>query len=401
MMYITKTLKHEKTEQLDTLARDSGRCYSKIVSLVRKTKDKKDFWISKGAVQKYMRHRKYRLHSQSIQACADSYFDSLKSFFEVRKSEPDAKPPKRTPKYFRVRWKSGAIKLKDNQLILSNGKGNEPVILDNVSEKPNYVEMYFKCGYYYFALVYKVDVPQKQDTDITVAVDMGEIHPIVSFDGEQTTIYNGRFLRSIKRYREKFKAQIISAMDTCKKRSRKWYRLLKKKRKTLEKLDAQIRDAEHKITSRFISDCKKAKADTIVIGDVKGIRENMKFGKKSNQKLHQWAFGKIIQKIKYKAELVGINVVFETEEWTSQTCPKCGHRKKPTNRNYHCSKCDFKYHRDGVGAINIHRKVSGLINNPVSRDFGNPLGVKFNWHLSSLGLNPRNFAISKERSPCL
>ena len=380
-MYITKTFKHKKSDHLDNLARAAGRCYSKIVSLVRKTKRRKDFWLSKGSVQKYMRLRDYPLHSQSIQACADSYFDSLKSFFEVRKSNPDAKPPKRTPKYFKVRWKSGAIHLKDNRLILSNGQGRAPVILENVREKPNYVEMYFKRGHYYFALVYKVDAPQKQETGKTVSVDMGEIHPIVSFDGERTTIYNGRVLRSLLQYRNKIKARFSAKMDRCQKRSKRWHKLRKSKRQTLEKLEAPIKDAEHKITSRFISDCQRVKADTLVIGDLNGIRENIKYSKKSNQKLHQWAFARIAQKLKYKAELVGIQVVSVSEAYTSQTCPKCGHRKKPSNRNYHCQQCDFKYHRDGVGAINIFNKVSGLTNNPVVGVLASPFGVRYNPHL--------------------
>lgn len=289
-MYITKTVKHKKNQQLDEIARASGRCYSKVVSLIRKIHKQKGFWLSKGAVQKYMRHRDYPLHSQSVQACADSYFECLKSFFKVRKINSDAKPPKRRRKYFKVRWKSGAITLKDGQLRLSNGKGREPMVIDNIKEKPKYVEMYFKRGSYHFALVYKVDVPPEQNIGITFSVDMGEIHPIVNFDGRRTTIYNGRFLRSIVRYRNKFKAQIQSAMDNCQKRSRKSYRLMKKKRKTLEKLDDQIKDAEHKTTSRFMSDCQRSKADTIVIGDLKGIRESLNYSKKSNQKLHQWAF---------------------------------------------------------------------------------------------------------------
>ncbi len=380
-MYITKTRKLKRTSELDTLARASGSCYSKVISLVRKTKRHKGFWLSKGSVQKYMRHKEYALHSQSVQACSDSYFDSLKSFFEVHKSDPDAKPPKRRRKFFKVRWKSGAIHLKDGQLILSNGKGREPVILENVQEKPNYVEMSFKRGYYYFALVYKVDVPPKQDTGITVCVDMGEIHPIVSFDGSRTTIYNGRFLRSIGQYRNKVKARFSAKMDRCKKKSKRWFKLLKAKRRTLQKLDDQIKDAEHKITSRFISDCQRAKADTIVIGDLKGIRDNINYSKKSNQKLHQWAFARIAQKICYKAELAGIKVVSASEAYTSQTCPKCGHRKKPKNRNYHCKQCDFRYHRDGVGAINIFNKVSGLINNPVVGNLASPFGVRYNQHL--------------------
>ena len=381
-MYLTQTLKYKKTQQLDRLARESGRCYSKVVSLVRQIKQCKGFWLSKGAVQKYLRHKDYALHSQSVQACVDSYFDCLKSFFEVRKSNSDAKPPKRTRKFFKVRWKSGAIRLKDDQLILSNGKGREPVILEDVSEKPNYVEMHFKRGCYYFALVYKVDVPPKQETGPTVSVDIGEIHPIVSFDGKRTTIYNGRFVRSIKRYREKIKADFQSKMDTCKKRSRKWYRLLKTKRSTLEKLDAQLNDAEHKITSRFISDCHRAKADTIVIGDLNGIRESIKYSKKSNQKLHQWAFSRIAQKIHYKAELAGIKVVSKSEAWTSQTCPKCGNRKKPSDRNYTC-KCGFKYHRDGVGAINIRQKYLDRLGDPVVADMAPPLGFRLEVSVAS------------------
>ena len=35
-------------------------------------------------------------------------------------------------------------------------------------------------------------MPPKQETGIAVAVDMGEIHLIVSHDGENTIIYNGR-----------------------------------------------------------------------------------------------------------------------------------------------------------------------------------------------------------------
>ena len=122
------------------------------------------------------------------------------------------------------------------------------------------------------------------------------------------------------------------------------------------KLDAQIKDAEHKITSRFVSDCQRAQADTIVIGVLKGIRDRAKFSKKSNQKIHQWAFARIASMIQYKAELAGIKVVFEDESYTSQTCPNCGHRHKPRNRNYHCKACGYKYHRDGVGAINIWKQ---------------------------------------------
>ena len=349
-----------------------------------KTHQRKGIWLSKGAVQKYLRLRGYALHSQSVQACVDSYFDALSSYRQVKTSNPDAKPPKRTPRYFKVRWKSGAIRHKDGYLILSNGKGRDPVIL-KTDVKPKYVEMYFHRGAYHFALVSKVDVPPKQETGITVAVDMGEIHPIVSHDGQKTIIYNGRLLRSIVQYRNKVKARLQAKIERCTKRSKRWYRLICTQRRVLDKLNAQIKDAEHKITSRFISDCEKAKADTIVVGDLTGIRNRVKFSKKSNQKLHQWAFSRIQQKLCYKAELAGLHVTFVSETYTSQTCPKCGNRKKPTNRNYTCTHCGFKYHRDGVGAVNIWNKVSGFLFNPVVGVLASPAGVKFNWHLCRSG----------------
>ncbi len=166
------------------------------------------------------------------------------------------------------------------------------------------------------------------------------------------------------------------------KRSNRWYRLKRIKAKILAKLNAQLKDAEHKITSRFISDCLKAEADTIVIGKLKGIQDRVKFSKKSNQKIHQWAFARLQSMICYKAERAGLTVKFVSEAYTSRTCPKYGNRKKPTNRNYHCNHCGFEYHRDGVGAINLWRKVSGRNDSPVVGVMASPIGVRFHSHLS-------------------
>ena len=379
-MYTTKKVKAPKTPKLDILASEAGRAYSKVVSLMRKVKRKKGFWLSQGGVQKYMRLKGYNLHSQTLQAIIQSYFDSLKSYFRVSNSNPDAKPPKRTPHFYKVRWIQNGISFKDGVVRLSNGKGNAAITLKS-DVRPAYVEMYFQRGSYYFSLVYEVQIPPKRKTGKAVAIDMGEIHPIVSYNGEHTIIYNGRVLRAIKQYLNKFKGYIQSKMDRCKHRSNRWYRLKRIKTKILAKLNAQIKDAEHKITSRFISDCIKAKADTIVMGDIKGIRKRAKFSKKSNQKVHQWAFSRLQSMICYKAELAGLKVKFVSEAYTSQTCPRCGSRKKPTNRNYHCNHCGFAYHRDGVGAINLYNKVSGFILSPVVGVMASPIGVRFHPHL--------------------
>ncbi len=114
---------------------------------------------------------------------------------------------------------------------------------------------------------------------------------------------------------------------------------------------------------------------TIVIGDLTGIRENINYSKRTNQKLHQWAFGKVRQLITYKAKALGIKVEVIDESYTSQTCPSCGNRYKPNNREYKC-KCGFTYHRDGVGAINIRRKYLGHFGVPVGATMVSPVGLR-------------------------
>ena len=124
-------------------------------------------------------------------------------------------------------------------------------------------------------------------------------------------------------------------------------------------------DCLHKHTIKFVDLCKERDIGTIVLGDLTGIRNNINYGKRANQKLHQWAFDKITQPHHLQSKSSWYSGENNSESYTSQTCPHCGHKKKPSNRNYHCKQCDFKYHRDGVGAMNIRAKYLGCFGNAV------------------------------------
>ncbi|MGL6105572.1 zinc ribbon domain-containing protein, partial [Romboutsia sp.] len=51
----------------------------------------------------------------------------------------------------------------------------------------------------------------------------------------------------------------------------------------------------------------------------------------------------------------GIKLIMADEKFTSQTCPKCSKKHKPSSRNYKCT-CGYETHRDIVGAWNILNK---------------------------------------------
>ena len=115
---------------------------------------------------------------------------------------------------------------------------------------------------------------------------------------------------------------------------------------------------------------------TLVIGDLKGIANGTKvrLDHKSRQKIGQWEYYQQTQYLLYRAKERGISVVFVGERYTSQTCPRCGHRHKAKGRVFSC-RCGLTMHRDIVGAYNILMKhVEGFL---IANDLFRPPIVKY------------------------
>jgi len=168
-------------------------------------------------------------------------------------------------------------------------------------------------------------------------------------------------------------------ISRTKKGSHKRKKLVKSRQKQLRKLKNQIKDIEHKQTTRLVSTLYLEGVQTVVIGDVRDIRQNNDVGGKSSQKIHQWSAGNVRHMLTYKAERMGMVVALQDEHSTSKTCPVCEHKRKskPNGRVFNCTnkKCKWQYHRDGVGALNIRRKYLGL--GPVVGDMAPPTGMRY------------------------
>ncbi|MBI4641928.1 MAG: IS200/IS605 family element transposase accessory protein TnpB [Candidatus Tectomicrobia bacterium] len=113
---------------------------------------------------------------------------------------------------------------------------------------------------------------------------------------------------------------------------------------------------------------------TVVIGDVRDIRRGLDYGNKANQKIHQMMSGKTRFLLTYKCERRGMDIALQEESYTTQMCPACGKCNKPKGREYVCS-CGFRYHRDGVGALNIRQKYLGCV--PVVGLMARPIGIRY------------------------
>jgi IS605 OrfB family transposase len=111
------------------------------------------------------------------------------------------------------------------------------------------------------------------------------------------------FFASLKSWRERRKTDPTAKPP----HKRRWYL-----RKQLKKLSNQIKDIEHKQTTKLISTLHREGVQTVVIGDVRDIRQDLDVGTKTNQKLHRWSHGSVRHKLTYKAERLGMQVVLQS-----------------------------------------------------------------------------------------
>ena len=183
------------------------------------------------------------------------FFASLKSWRSRRKTDPRSKPPRRRRWYYKLIWKSSAIKLKNGKLRLPNGKGNQPLIVDWCWDKPKQVELGWNKGSkcYELRACYQQPKIESVKSGGVSGCDLGEIHPMVFTDGVDTDIFNGRLLRSKRQYQNKLKAKLSNLIDTKKRGSKRRKQLIKSKQKQLANIKNQIKDIEHKLTSKAVS----------------------------------------------------------------------------------------------------------------------------------------------------
>lgn len=407
-LYTVRKIGLPSSPLLDHLARAAGELYSRTVTtywcILRKTgtgkNGRKAVFLSQYGMEKLCMSP--HLHAHTSDAIVGNFYASIKSANErKKKGNQEAKYPRRRKRFYKITWKSAGIRLKDGHLILSNGKKNEPLVIPWAFEKPEMVEIgWKKTGGYELRAVYKQSAISPLGTGVA-AIDQGEIRTATVYDGEQSTIYSGRLVRSKSRYRAKVIAKLDAKISRTRKgnahvkSSRRRKKLIRAKNRVTRRIDNQIRDIQHKQSCHLVSTLYNQGVQTVVIGDIRDIRKSMQYGKKANQKLHGWSFGKFRQMVKYKAERLGMQVKLMDEAYTSQTCPQCAERHKPRGRTYRCQ-CGFVCDRDAVGAMNIRAKYLDTFGKPVVGVMSPPVrGVRYK------PCFPRHLALNAPRTPRL
>lgn len=258
-------------------------------------------------------------------------------------------------------WKQAAIKVKGNRISLSNGRGRKPLRFKLPRTMPMGKIVQAELGFRELRLTISNEIDKPISAGLnTVAADVGIIHTAVMTDGAKSLGIVGREMRSLTQGKNRKLAFYTQALSKCKKGSRKSRKLRIAKAKMLSQYNNRTHNLLHHIANQMLDFCVDREAGTLVVGDIANIAKGKKkkHSKRSNQENSGSPIGRLYDFLRYKGKLRGVEIVKINEAYSTQTCPLCGHRHKPSGRNYKCTNkdCDFVGIRDNVGAANILNK---------------------------------------------
>jgi IS605 OrfB family transposase len=115
-------------------------------------------------------------------------------------------------------------------------------------------------------------------------------------------------------------------------------------------------DLNHKLSHKIVNIAARYSNPVIVLEKLDGIRNRTRGSKRFNRMMASWAFRDLVDKILYKANRLGILVIFVDPRNTSKMCNRCGHvsrSNRPDQSTFRCVKCGYRANADANAARNI------------------------------------------------
>ncbi len=198
---------------------------------------------------------------------------------------------------------AGKIKLSQTEIEFSTS-----VKVEQIQQ----VRIIPRNSYYIIEVVYlRVAKEKKADNQRYAGIDIGvnNLACIVTNYGDNPMILNGKPLKSINQYYNRKKAKLQSKSKLAK--SRKIEKLTIKRN---NKVEDYLHKASREITNQIVS----KEITRIVIGKNRNWKQEVNIGRRNNQNFVSIGHAEFINKIKYKCEMEGIEVIIQEESYTSK-----------------------------------------------------------------------------------
>lgn len=422
--YLASTYFVKGSALLDDASKNSHKLYNASLYQLRQALFKHKGWLSYQDLNRMFKlkydHRENMLyHSfpyvQSAQQTIKEATHIWKAWLQALKAYK-ANPAKfscrpRLPKYLKINASRHVFYVTNQNAKVKKGYLIIPKLNFKLKLKPG-IEKIQRVIFKPASGGYKVIVPYKTNKGIDYLPDNGNYIGIdpgidnafacVSSNGEKPLLVNGRALKAANQYYNKARSRLktlqakyhqLESVINTKQGSKPVYQETRAMKNLTEWRNRKIEQFAHKASKRIIEYALSCEANTIVIGKNKNWKRSSNMGKRNNQNFIGIPHNRMIELIRYKANLAGITVIATNESYTSQTsfldkekpCWNNGNksRKKqgisPSNRRIHRglfkSNNGTLINADVNGAYQIIKKVfpnasfaegiAGLVLSPV------------------------------------
>ena len=205
--------------------------------------------------------------------------------------------------------------------------------------EPGSAELVYRKGNFYLHISITIPAPEVTQPQGSLGVDLGFNRVAVTSDNKFHTAKSIRHRKSgYKRTRQSLQANgSKSAKRALKRVSGREMRF--------------VADTNHCVSKQIVADAK-ANSQRIVLEDLNGIRETSKA-----KCVHDWSFAELQEMISYKAAGAGVEVVFVSPRYTSQTCSRCLHLGvRPNQSSFECRDCGYQINADLNGAKSVAQR---------------------------------------------
>lgn len=303
------------------------------------------------------------LPAKTSQQIIKLLFKNIKSWQKARK-EYEVNPHKflgrpKLPSYkketFVVIFTNQQAKLKDGFIYFPKSVNIKPLRtnVDNIRQ----VRVVPNSDHFIVEVVYNKQEKELQPYNGNwMGIDLGLNNIAVCSTKESSVIYNGRILKSINHFYNKRKSELQSMLPENTYTSRRIKRLSTSRNNRVE-------NYIHHISKKIIEHAKQEKITKIIIGNNTNWKQEINLGKKTNRNFVSIPHSALIEKIKYKGLLEGIEVITTQEAYTSKCSaldlePICKHEKyagKRIKRGLFVTSSGILINADVNGSLNIAR----------------------------------------------
>jgi putative transposase len=196
-----------------------------------------------------------------------------------------------------------------------------------------------------------------------VGIDLGLVNLVTMINniGLKPIIIKGGAVKSINQYYNKEQAKLSRIDDQQNNREKYGTKMLR----LTNRRNRMIHDRFHKISRKIVNYCVENNIGTIVIGYNEGWKREIALRKNTNQNFVTIPFHKLLHKIKYKAEEIGLTILKVDESYTSkysfldnEPIKKLPfYQGKRINSSMYCASGGTIIHADVNGAYNILKKA--------------------------------------------